>query len=101
MFSFIRSTVSKGFVRLKRSTVAFKVGVVTALTVASAAVLPAIASATETEAEKHAGEKITEATTKVATSGETYILLVLTGLVGLIALVIILPKAISFIKRFI
>ena len=101
MFAVIRKTVSSSLQKFAAASTRFKVAVVTSLIMASAAVVPAIAAATETEAEKKAGEKITEATSKVAASGETYILLVLTGLVGLIALVIILPKAIAFIKRFI
>ena len=69
--------------------------------VSSVMVMPAIAAATETEGEKKAGEKITEAAGHVSSAGENYILLVLTALVGLIALVIILPKAVGFIRRFI
>jgi hypothetical protein len=101
MFAVIRKTVVSTFAKFAAASTSVKVAVVTSLTMASAAVVPAIAAATESEAEKKAGEKITETVTKVGLSGEDYILLVLAGLAGLIALVIILPKAISFIKRFI
>jgi ABC-type multidrug transport system fused ATPase/permease subunit len=55
------------------------------------------ASATES-----AGAKaVKEATTTVSSEGVEIIVAVLTGLVALIALAIILPKAIGFIRRFI
>lgn len=55
------------------------------------------AFATESEATK----KVGEAAGKVSTEGEGMMLSVLTAVVGLIALVIIVPKAIGFIRKFI
>lgn len=59
--------------------------------------VPTLALATESEGAK----AVKEATTKVSEEGQTIIIAVLTGLVALIALAIILPKAIGFIRRFI
>jgi hypothetical protein len=61
------------------------------------AALPASALAIESEGTK----KIGEVTTKVSGEGTEIILAVLGGLVALIALVIVLPKAVGFIRRFI
>jgi hypothetical protein len=61
------------------------------------AAAPSIAMATESEGEKEV-KKVTEG---VATEGVVIIIAVLGGLVTLIALSIVLPKAIGFIKRFI
>ena len=53
-------------------------------------------------AEESAGaKKVKEVTTTVSTEGVEIILAVLGGLVALIALAIILPKAVGFIRRFI
>jgi hypothetical protein len=59
--------------------------------------LPSAALAVESEGET----KIKAVATQVGTEGTTILLLVLGALAGLIALVIILPKAVHFIKRFI
>lgn len=61
------------------------------------AALPGGALAVESEGTK----KIGEVTTKVSSEGTEIILAVLGGLVALIALVIVLPKAVGFIRRFI
>jgi hypothetical protein len=61
------------------------------------AFVAAPALATESEGSK----KVKEVTTNVSTEGVEIILAVLGGLVALIALSIILPKAIGFIRRFI
>jgi len=61
------------------------------------AVLPMAALATETETEKG----VKEITTSVSTEGVAIILAVLTGLVALIVAVIVIPKAIGFIRRFV
>lgn len=67
------------------------------IAVAMTAVMPVLALATETETES----KIKAVTTQVATEGVSIILAVLTGLVALIAAVIIIPKAVGFIRRFV
>jgi hypothetical protein len=67
----------------------------TVLVVSAFVVAPALA--TESEGSK----KVKEVTTSVSTEGVEIILAVLGGLVALIALSIILPKAIGFIRRFI
>jgi hypothetical protein len=59
--------------------------------------LPSSALAVETEGET----KVHEVASQVGSEGITIVLAVLGALVGLIALVIILPKAVKFIKRFI
>lgn len=60
-------------------------------------IVPGTALATES-----AGAKaVKEVTTSVSTEGVEIIVAVLTGLVALIALAIVLPKAIGFIRRFI
>lgn len=51
--------------------------------------------------ESEGTKKIGEVTTKVSSEGTEIILAVLGGLVALIALVIVLPKAVGFIRRFI
>jgi hypothetical protein len=71
-----------------------KIGVM-ALVVSAFVAAPALA--TESEGSK----KVKEVTTTVSTEGVEIILAVLGGLVALIALAIILPKAIGFIRRFI
>lgn len=58
---------------------------------------PALASATESEA----ATKVKGVATEVSTEGTTIILAVLGALAALIALVIVLPKAIGFIRRFV
>jgi hypothetical protein len=90
LFAVVRSTVVKMSFRTRLVLAAMTAVIVSAMT-------PVLALATETEAEK----KVGEAAGKVGTSGEGLILIVLTSLVGLIALYIILPKAIGFIRRFI
>jgi hypothetical protein len=61
------------------------------------AAVPMAALAVESEGEKEV-KKVTE---QVSSEGIVIILAVLAGLVGLIAMAIILPKAVGFIKRFI
>lgn len=61
------------------------------------AVFPAAALATESATE----EKLKAVTTQVSSEGVSIILAVLTGLVALIAAIIIIPKAIGFIRRFV
>lgn len=56
---------------------------------------PALATPSE------GAEKVKEVTTKVSAEGVEIILAVLGGLIALIALTIVLPKAIGFIRRFI
>ena len=73
---------------------AFRVGVM-ALCISAFVAAPALA--TESEGSK----KVKEVTTSVSSEGVEIILAVLGGLVALIALSIILPKAIGFIRRFI
>lgn len=63
----------------------------------TAVALPAGALAVESEGAK----KIKEVTTSVSGEGTEIILAVLGGLVALIALTIVLPKAVGFIRRFI
>jgi hypothetical protein len=63
----------------------------------AALVVPAVSLATESEAEK----KVKEVTTQVSSEGVNIIIAVLAGLVALIALSIVLPKAIGFIRRFV
>lgn len=60
--------------------------------------VPTFALATS---ESEGAKAVKEAATKVSEEGQTIIIAVLTGLVALIALAIILPKAIGFIRRFI
>jgi hypothetical protein len=59
------------------------------------AVSPALA------VESEGAKKVKEVTTSVSAEGIEIILAVLGGLVALIALTIVLPKAIGFIRRFI
>lgn len=67
----------------------------TVLVVSAFVVAPALA------VESEGSKKVKEVTTNVSTEGVEIILAVLGGLVALIALSIILPKAIGFIRRFI
>lgn len=85
------SNMFRSVVTLSRTA---KVGVM-ALVVSAFVAAPALA--TETEGAK----KVKEVTTTVSTEGVEIILAVLGGLVALIALAIILPKAVGFIRRFI
>jgi hypothetical protein len=57
--------------------------------------LPAVAGATETK------EKVGEVASKVGSEGIEIVLAILTALVGLLVAIIIIPKAIGLIKRFI
>lgn len=61
------------------------------------AVTPVAALATESETEK----KLHEVTTQVGSEGVSIVLAILGGLVALIAAIIIIPKGIGMIKRFI
>jgi len=56
---------------------------------------PALAGATETET------KVKEVAEKVGTEGVSIVLLILTALVGLLVAIIIIPKAIALIRRFV
>lgn len=85
--------VSKGLTGARSRWTAF---CVMCFAVALAAV-PGVALATETATE----EKIKAVTSQVSTEGVSIVLAVLTGLVALIAAVIIIPKAIGFIRRFV
>jgi hypothetical protein len=58
---------------------------------------PAAALATESATE----EKLKTVTTQVSSEGVDIVLAILAGLVALIAAIIIIPKGISMIKRFI
>ena len=71
--------------------------VATVVAAALVAVLPVAALATESETEK----KLHEVTTQVGTEGVAIVLAILGGLVALIAAIIIIPKGIGMIKRFI
>lgn len=67
-----------------------------------ASVVTSVVVAAPALAEESAGAKsVKEVTTKVSSEGSEIILAVLAGLVTLIALVIVLPKAVGFIRRFI
>lgn len=68
-------------------------------TVLALAVFVPAASALAVESE--GAKKVKEVTTSVSSEGTEIILAVLGGLVALIALTIVLPKAIGFIRRFI
>lgn len=59
--------------------------------------LPGLALAVETPTE----EKIKTVTTQVSSEGVSIVIAVLAGLAALIAAIIIIPKAIGMIKRFI
>jgi len=61
------------------------------------AVSPLAALATESETES----KLKTVTTQVSSEGVSIVLAILAGLVALIAAIIIIPKGISMIKRFI
>ncbi len=71
------------------------VGVLALVAALSVMAVPALA------VESEGSKKVGEVTTKVSSEGTEIILAVLGGLVALIALTIVLPKAIGFIKRFI
>ena len=87
--------ISRAFTRMS-AVVHFRV---VAATMAVAGVvfgaMPALASASETE------EKLKSLSESISTEGVKLILIVLTALVALIAAVIIIPKAIGFIRRFV
>jgi hypothetical protein len=91
-FSYVTHVVSAGRRRLAA-------GVLVASTAAFGAMVlsPLSAMATETETEKG----VHEVATKVSEEGIEIILAVLTALVALIVAVIVIPKAIGFIKRFV
>ena len=59
--------------------------------------LPSASLATETETEKG----VHEVATKVSEEGVVIVLAVLTALVGIIVAIIIIPKAIALVRRFI
>jgi uncharacterized membrane protein YjjB (DUF3815 family) len=67
------------------------------LTAAIMVAVPSAALATETETEKG----VHEIATNVSTEGVQIILAVLAALVALIVAVIVIPKAIGFIRRFV
>jgi hypothetical protein len=78
----------------------FRVKWLAACTVVGAAFMAAVpmaALATESETET----KLKTVTTQVSTEGVSIVLAILAGLVALIAAIIIIPKGISMIKRFI
>jgi len=76
----------------------FAVGAATAFVAAAVMVAsPMAALATESETEK----KLHEVTTQVGSEGVAIVLAILGGLVALIAAIIIIPKGIAMIKRFI
>jgi hypothetical protein len=87
MFSTVQALGSKA----RTAVFAVCLAVVVSVAVAS----PALATPSE------GAEKVKEVTTKVSSEGIEIILAVLGGLVALIALTIVLPKAIGFIRRFI
>jgi hypothetical protein len=58
-------------------------------------VLPAASGATETET------KVGEVATQVGTEGVTIVLAILAALVGLLVAIIIIPKAVALIRRFV
>lgn len=74
-----------------------KLGVAFSVGMGSLAALAPLASATPSETES----KLETLSSSVASEGVKLILIVLTALVTLIAAVIIIPKAIGFIRRFI
>lgn len=82
------------FKRMQSRYVAAVAFVAAALTLAGA---PAASLATESET----ATKIKAVATTVASEGVEIILIVLTALVSLIVAVIIIPKAIGFIRRFV
>jgi energy-converting hydrogenase Eha subunit E len=87
------SAVRRVFAQAQAKHVAF----CAAATAVVLGALPAVASATESASET----KIKEVATQVGTEGVSIVLLILGALVGLIALVIIVPKGVKMIKRFI
>jgi hypothetical protein len=72
-------------------------GVCVLVASAFVAAVPAAALATESAGE----EKVKAVATQVGSEGVTIILVILGALAALIAMVIILPKAVKMIKRFI
>jgi hypothetical protein len=84
---------------VRRAYTQFSVRVVGMCALVFSALLVGPAGALATES---AGEtKVKEVATQVSSEGVSIILAILGALVTLIALVIILPKAVKFIKRFI
>lgn len=71
--------------------------VVAYLGVATVMLLPGAALATESATE----EKLKTVTTQVSSEGVSIVLAILAGLVALIAAIIIIPKGIAMIRRFI
>lgn len=90
----IMSSIKTALRRLAGVPASVRIMVLAACTAVVVAV-PALA--TETEGAK----KVKEVTTSVSSEGVEIILAVLGGLVALIALSIILPKAVGFIRRFV
>ena len=91
----------KAIVRLPaRAFTSARVAVASVAAFCAAALIvafPVAALATESETEK----KIGTVTTQVSTEGVSIVIAVLGGLAALIAAIIIIPKAIGMIKRFI
>ena len=86
--------VTSGLATANRKRVAF----VALLTMAALmALAPVSALAVETETET----KVKEVATNVGTEGVTIVLAILAALVGLIVAIIIIPKAVALIRRFI
>jgi hypothetical protein len=81
----------------KKLTSRMRAAYVVVLSAFMSVFVAAPALATESEGAK----AVKTATGLVSTEGIEIIIAVLTGLVGLIALSIVLPKAIGFIRRFI
>lgn len=71
------------------------------LTVSAIAVALSVVPATAGAIESEGAKKVKEVTTTVSSEGTEIIIAVLGGLVALIALAIVLPKAVGFIRRFI
>lgn len=86
--------VLKSCLKSARLRVAFVAASLAALVMAS---VPMAALAVESETEK----KIGTVTTQVSSEGVAIVIAVLGGLAALIAAIIIIPKAIGMIKRFI
>jgi hypothetical protein len=93
MFKSLISLPTRVFASVNKRVLAVSTFVFGALLAA----VPASALATETETEKG----VHEVATNVSTEGVTIVLAVLTALVGLIVAIIIIPKAIGLVKRFI
>lgn len=62
---------------------------------ATMAFVPAISGATETET------KVGEVATQVGSEGVAIVLAILTALIGLLVAIIIIPKAVALIRRFV